>query len=217
MTSDPTLSEIRALIAPHLAGHAVFDGWTPATLRAAALDAGVDRALATLAFPGGGPQMIEAYIAEADQRMVAAMLAADAGAMKVRERITFALRTRLEQAEPHREAIRRALALLALPGNLRLSARTLWRTADTIWRAAGDTATDYNHYTKRLILGGVYSATLLHWLDDDSDGRAATWAFLDRRIAGIMSFEKAKSRLTGLAAIAPRPARFLGRLRYPAV
>jgi ubiquinone biosynthesis protein COQ9 len=138
-------------------------------------------------------------------------------AMKVRERIRTAVLTRLDQAEPHREAVRRAAAILAQPQNAARAARTLWRTVDAIWRACGDTSTDYNFYTKRAILAGVYSVTLLVWLSDESEGRATTHAFLDRRIAGIMSFEKTKARVLGLGEGWPSLVRFLGRLRYPAV
>ena len=145
------------------------------------------------------------------------MAAAGADTMKVRDRIRHALRIRFEAAAGHEEAIRRALAILAQPPQAGLSARTLWRTADTIWRAAGDTATDYNHYTKRAILSAVYSATLLYWLDDDSEDKAATWAFIDRRIDGVMQFEKVKGRVLAATSRLPDPARFLGRLRYPTV
>jgi ubiquinone biosynthesis protein COQ9 len=135
--------------------------------------------------------------------------------MKIRDRIRTALVTRLEQSD--REITRRALAILAQPQHAALSARLLWQAADAMWRAAGDTATDYNHYTKRAILSAIYSATLLFWTQDDSEDFAATRAFIDRRIDGVMRFEKAKARVLGITARLPDPARFLGRLRYPAV
>ena len=210
-----TLDELRPRLIAAMLPHVVFDGWSEATLLAGARDAGIDPDIARVAFPGGAAQMIDAYTARADARLTESLLAQDIMSMKVRERIRRAVATRLEQASGEREAVRRALSVLAMPQNLRLAARTLWRTADTMWRAAGDTATDYNHYTKRAILGAVYSATLLVWLDDASEGDADTLAFLDRRIDGIMRFEKTKAKLTGLHL--PSPTRFLGRLRYPAV
>lgn len=212
---DETLDELRPRLIAAMLPHVVFDGWSEATLLAGARDAGIDPDIARVAFPGGAAQMIDAYTARADARLTESLLAQDIMSMKVRERIRRAVATRLEQASGEREAVRRALSVLAMPQNLRLAARTLWRTADTMWRAAGDTATDYNHYTKRAILGAVYSATLLVWLDDASEGHADTLAFLDRRIDGIMRFEKTKAKLTGLHL--PSPTRFLGRLRYPAV
>ena len=131
-------------------------------------------------------------------------------------RIRMALVTRLEQGD--REVTRRALNLLAQPQHAALSAKLLWQAADAMWRAAGDTATDYNHYTKRLILSGIYSATLLHWTQDDSEDFAATRRFIDRRIDGVMRFEKAKAKWTGGGTDRHfSMARFLGRLRYPAV
>ncbi len=204
--NDETLDELRSRLIAAMLPHVAFDGWTEAAVQAGAAEVGIDPDLARVAFRGGAAKMVESYIALADTRMLEA--AGDLSDAKIRERIRRLVATRLEQAEGEREAVRRTLAVLAL--HPALAAKTLWRTADTMWRAAGDTATDYNHYTKRTILGAVYAATLLVWLDD-----AEGWpAFLDRRIDGIMRFEKAKARLTGLNF--PSPARFLGRLRYPA-
>ncbi len=214
MTSDRTPFELRLDLARAMLPHAAFDGWGQAALTAAAHDLGVPAAVAHLAFTGPA-DIADASIEAADADMEATLARFDVPAMKIRERIRLAVATRLEQAEPHREAVRRAAQILAQPQNAARAARTLWRTVDSIWRATGDTSTDYNFYTKRAILAAVYSATLLYWLGDDSEGRTATHAFLDRRIAGIMAFEKAKAKLTGLGANWPDPVRFLGRLRYP--
>ena len=216
MTMDVPLSELRPTLIEAMLPGVPFDGWSAVARDAAATAAGIDRDIAALALPDAAA-MTDAYTLRADALMVAAMAAAGTGAMKVRARIRFAVKTRLEQAEGDREAVRRALVVMSLPSNAAMGARTLWRTADTMWRAAGDTATDYNHYTKRALLSAVYSATLLFWLDDDSEGRVDSWAFLDRRIDGIMRFEKLKGQLLGGLALLPDPARFLGRLRYPAV
>lgn len=212
-TPDLTLSELRPRLIAAMIPHVAFDGWTETSVAAGAADAGIDPDIAHLVFPGGPAQMVDAYTAFANARMTAAL--SGIGTMKIRERVTFAVRTRLEQADAERETVRRAVAVFTL--HPALSAKTTWRTADAIWRACGDTATDFNHYSKRAILGGVYAATLLYWLGDESDGRAETWGFLDRRIAGIMSFEKAKARLTSGAGDRPSLAQILGRLRYPAV
>ncbi len=115
-----------------------------------------------------------------------------------------------------KEALRRALSILALPQNMAHAAKLGWRAADHMWRAAGDTAVDYNHYTKRTLLAGIYAATLLTFLNDESEGHADTRAFLGRRIEGVMRFEKAKARLTANAEHRPSLARFVGRLRYRA-
>lgn len=211
--TDETLDELAPRLVAAMVPHVAFDGWTAASVAAGAADAGIDPDVAALVFSGGAADMVDAYTALADARMTAAVAAT--GNRKVRERVTHAVRTRLEHAAGEREAVRRALAILAL--HPALAARTLWRTADAMWHACGDTATDLNHYSKRAILASVYTATLLYWLDDDSDDHAATWDFLDRRIAGIMAFEKTKARLTGALADRPSLARFLGRLRYPAV
>jgi ubiquinone biosynthesis protein COQ9 len=132
--------------------------------------------------------------------------------MKVRERVKTAILTRFELVAPHREAVRRALTLEALPQHAPRALKQVYRTADAIWYAAGDTATDFNFYTKRLLLAGVYSTTLLRWLDDKSEGFSATAAFLDRRLADVMRIQQAKGRLAKLAEKLPDPRRFRHRM-----
>lgn len=216
MIEDIPLAELRPRLIGAMLPNVPFDGWTALARDAAADAEGIDRDIAAMALPDAAA-MADAFTARADAMMIEAMAAAGAAQMKVRERIKLALRTRLEQAVEDREAVRSALVVMLGPANAGMAARTLWRTADAMWRAAGDTATDFNHYSKRAILGSVYSATLLYWLDDDSEDHEATWAFIDRRIDGIMKFEKAKARVMGAFSKLPDPARFLGRLRYPAV
>lgn len=214
--AEMTLDELRPVLVEALLPNIAFDGWSAAALDAAAAAVGIPADRAALVFPGGGAEMIDAWIAKIDGDMTAEMERRGAASMKMRDRIRTAILIRLEQARPHKEAVRRALAVLAQPQNAALSARTLWRSADAMWRAAGDTATDFNHYSKRLSLGGVYAATLLYWLQDESEGDADTLAFLDRRIENIMQVEKAKFRLREQVRDRPRLSRFLGRLRYPA-
>jgi ubiquinone biosynthesis protein COQ9 len=214
MADDLTLDELAPRLVAALLPHVPFDGWSTRALDAAAADLGIDRDVARLAFPGGAPEMIAAYISQADADLLAACGTDAFRSMKVREKVTQAIRTRLEAATPHREAIRRAATILSLPQNAALAARLTWGTADAIWRAAGDTATDLNHYSKRAIASAVYSATLFYWLGDESEGFSDTWAFLDRRIAGVMQFEKWKAKLKG-SGDRPSLVRFLGRLRYP--
>ena len=212
--TDMTLDELRPVLVEAMLPHVPFDGWGRAALEAAARDIGILPATARLAFPGGAAQMVEAYVARADARMREALDTPAFHGLKVRERITTAIRTRLEQAAPHKEAARRAVNILAQPRNAPLAARLSWQTADSIWRLAGDTATDFNHYSKRTLAAAVYSATLLYWLADESEGSADSWAFLDRRIANVMQIEKAKARFRGDGE-RPRLVRVLGRLRYP--
>ena len=211
--TDETLDELRPRLLQAMIPHVAFDGWSAASVAAGAVDAGMDPDVAALVFPAGAVEMAVAYTALANDRMAAAL--AVAPPMKVRDRVTRAVRLRLEQAEGEREAVRRTVTVLAM--HPATAARTTWATADAIWRACGDTATDFNHYTKRATLGSVYAATLLYWLADESDGRADTLGFLDRRIAGIMGIEKVKARLRTATANLPDVAQLLGRLRYPAV
>ena len=213
--ADPTLDEMRAVLAAELPHHAGFDGWTPLALEAAAAGTGTDPAIARLAFPGGAVDMIDAWFAHVDTAMLDNLSPEVLGSMKIRARITALVQARLDLVAVDIEALRRALAVLALPQNLPRAARLNWRAADVMWRAAGDTATDLNHYSKRAILGGVYAATVVAMLADESEDRADTRAFLGRRIEGIMRFEKVKARFSHSAPERISLARFLGRLRYP--
>jgi len=215
--ADATLDEIRAALAPLIAANAGFDGWGDDARDLAADSAGVDRDVARLAFPGGAVDMVEAWFAHIDAAMVQSLPAERLATMKIRDKITALVEARLAETAPDREALRRALALLALPQNAARGVKLGWHAADVMWRAAGDVATDYNHYTKRAMLAAVYGATVTVFLDDESDGYADTRAFLARRIAGIMQSEKAKAKLLGRTELRPSLSRFIGRLRYPAV
>ena len=163
-------------------------GWTRAAMQQAA---GAD---ATLLFPGGPADMVEAYIDLMDRRMVEASAASLAG-LRLPQRVRALIAARLSLARPHRAAVRRAAALLAHPSHALLSARCTARTVDAIWHAAGDKAADFSWYTKRAILAGVYSATLLYWLRDSAT-EEDTMAFLDRRLAGVARIGKIRGRLT---------------------
>lgn len=166
--------------------HVPFDGWSEAALRHAAKDLEIDPALAANAYPGGGAELVAAYSEEIDRRTLEELEKLPLDEMKVREKIHAGVMTRLELLEPDIEAVRRGLSFLALPHNAPLATRLLYRTVDSLWYAAGDRATDYNFYTKRALLAGVYSSTLLFWLNDSSEGHAATHDFLDRRISEVL-------------------------------
>jgi ubiquinone biosynthesis protein COQ9 len=213
-SADLTLDELRPLLAREVPRHAGFDGWGEGAVASAAAALGIVPSVAGLVFDSK-TAMIDAWFAAVDDDMLAVLPPETLAAMKIRERITGLVETRLALVEPHKEALRRALALLAMPHNVRLAAKLGWRAADVMWRAAGDKATDYNHYSKRAILGSVYAATLAVFMNDDSEGHAETRAFLGRRIDGVMRFEKAKAKWTAGPAVGFSPARFFGRLRYP--
>jgi ubiquinone biosynthesis protein COQ9 len=210
------LEAIRLKLALAVGENAAFDGWSTKAVDSAAEQLGIDPAQARLAFPKQPAEMVDAYIQGVDAAMEAHFTPERVEAMKIRDRIRALIWFRLETMAPAREAVRTGLSTLAMPQNAALGARIGWRSADLMWRIAGDTATDYNHYTKRLILSGVYGSTLLAWLDDQSEGWMETGAFLDRRLAGVMRFEKWKAAWRGNDLHRPSLTRFLGRLRYPA-
>ncbi len=214
-TANMTPEELRLPLMQAMLDHVAFDGWSLKALTQAAEDIGITPEVAELAYPRGTIEVLEHHLVEADKTLAAALADMDLPSKKIRERITIAIRTRLEQHTAHRETVRRGLATLALPNHLVLGSKALWNTADTMWRAAGDTSTDHNWYTKRATLSAVYSAVLVYWLSDESDQFEKTWAFLDRRIEDVMKIEKAKFEARKMCSNMPSLSRFLGRLRYP--
>ena len=208
-------------LAPLIADAAAFDGWTDAAVTAAAEIAGVDPAAARFAFGGQGTSsramaMITAWTGSIDAEMAENLPASRLATLPIRERIRTLVEFRIDAMTGREEALRRALIEMARPGNIAATARLGWKSADVMWRLAGDTATDYNHYTKRATLAGVYAATLSVLADDRSDDHADTRAFLGRRIDGIMRFEKFKAQVLKPKGERPDLVRLLGRLRYPA-
>lgn len=197
--------------------HVPFDGWSETTLRAAIADSGVAEGLARALFPRGGVDLAVAYHRRGDARMAERLAAMDLTAIRFRDRVALAVRTRLELVED-RELVRRGSTLFALPQHAPEGAKLIWGTADAIWTALGDSARDLNWYSKRATLSGVYGAVVLYWLGDDSPDHQATWDFLDRRIADVMQIEKLKATLRdnplGKALLAG-PAKVMEKWRAP--
>jgi ubiquinone biosynthesis protein COQ9 len=197
-------AELLAAIMPHVP----FDGWSEPAFRAAVDELGLDPALAGVVCPRGAVDLAVEYHRAGDRAMLAALTEEALAGLKFREKIAFAVKARLQAADP--ELVRRGASVFALPQHAATGSKLVWETCDLIWRALGDTSEDYNWYTKRLTLSGVYSATVLFWMGDESEDHSASWAFLDRRIEGVMRFEKVKGQLvklpfatTILAAIRP--------------
>ncbi|MFO0389060.1 MAG: COQ9 family protein [Alphaproteobacteria bacterium] len=178
--------------------HVVFDGWNQATLHKAAQDAGYKKTDVIRVFPQGAVDAVDVFLHLSDEAMAEALSHYHLEGMKIREKITLAVKLRIEVHMQHREAVRRTIGFLALPHYSWLSLKALHRTVDNIWYAIGDASTDFNFYTKRMTLAGVYTSTLLCWLDDKSPGHEQTWQFLDRRIADVMVIEKLKQKVRGL-------------------
>jgi ubiquinone biosynthesis protein COQ9 len=184
--------------------HAVFDGFTDKSLAQAGEEAGTDKETLKRLFPNGPLSLVEAFSDAADAEMEKVLAALDLKAMKVRMRISTAVMARIEAIKPHKEAARRAAAFLTLPPHAALGTKLVYRTVDLMWRAAGDTSTDFNFYTKRAILAGVYSSTLVKWFTDQSPDESETTAFLASRIENVMQFEKLKAQVKeGLDRLPP--------------
>jgi len=214
METPSPLEQLRRRLALAVGENAVFDGWTRQAVDTAAEQLGVDPVQARLAMPKSQAEMIDTYIQEVDRALEAYFTPERLAKLKIREKIRALVWRRLEIMGPAREAVRRGLAILAMPQNVPLALRMSWRTSDLMWRLAGDTSTDFNHYTKRMTLGAVYCSTLLSWLNDQSEGWMETGSFLDRRIDDVMKFEKFKADWRGSSEHLSL-SRFLGRLRYP--
>ena len=175
-------------------------GWQGSAIREGLKDAGMAPEDAEWMFPRGAISAIEAWIELADRRMEAAGFAADMASMRTHERVRFLIKARLEAAEPHRDALRGALSLLALPWNAPIAARSLARSVSAIWYAAGDKSADFSWYTRRATLAAIYSATLAFWLSGRGQGLDAALAFLDRRLADHACFQKRLARFKPRAA-----------------
>lgn len=218
MTDTPSTEQIKADLVRAALPHVPFDGWSDATFSEACVDSGIDPGLARALCPRGAVDLALAYHAAGDAAMVRRLRAADLDQMRFRDRIAAAVRFRLEEVAEDKEVVRRGTALFALPHLAGDGARAIWGTADAIWTALGDKSDDFNWYSKRATLSGVYGATVLYWLGDDSPGHAATWEFLDRRIDDVMRIEKAKQTVRDnpvLSRLAAGPARLLSRVRAP--
>lgn len=199
--------------------HVPFDGWTQTSFDAAVQDCGMDAALARSLCPRGAVDLALAFHARGDAMMLKKIEAGALNGLRIREKITSALRLRLESV-PDREVVRRGTTLFALPQYAADGARAIWGTCDAIWLAIGDTSQDVNWYTKRATLAAVYSATVLYWLGDDSPDHHATWEFLDRRIDNVMQIESLKAQLRKNPLLQPLlagPAWLAGRIKPPSV
>ncbi len=196
--------------------HVPFDGWSPACFEAAIEDSGMDAGLARAICPRGAVDLAVAFHKAGDAQMVAQLSSANLNEMRFRDKIAHAVRLRLEVCED-KEIVRRGTSLFALPHHAALGAELIWGTCDAIWTALGDTSEDINWYSKRATLSGVYGTTVLYWLGDDSEGHAATWSFLDRRIENVMQFEKAKAQFnqSPLGKALAGPLSVLDRIRAP--
>ena len=197
--------------------HVAFEGWSPSAFKAAWRESGLGEAAARAACPRGAVDLAVAFHERGDRRMEAVLRADALEEMRIRERITHAVRVRVE-AIGDKEAARRAATLFAVPHMAPEGARLIWSTADAIWIAAGDASDDVNWYTKRATLSAVYGSTVLYWLGDESPGAAETWSFLDRRIEDVMNFERFKGTAGSnpvLRTVLAGPLWVLGRVKAP--
>ncbi len=217
--ADDRLIATRRTVLAAALKHVAFDGWSDRTLAAAVRDSGADPALARAAFPRGGVDLALAFHYDRDAALAKDLGSAALDGLRFRDRIAYAVVHRLELVEPDREAVRRGVALFALPNHAADGARAVWHTADTIWTALKDPSRDFAWYSKRTTLSAVYSAAVLFWLGDGSPGASATRDFVGRRIDDVMKIEEIKGKVRAnplAAALLKGPQALLGRVRAPA-
>lgn len=215
MAEAATIEELQRRLLDAALPQVPFDGWSDRTLREAAKATGLSEAEVKAAFPRGIIDIVVYYADDADRRMSEAMAGVDLKPLKVRERVKLGVRKRIEAVGDSKEASRRAAAVFALPQNAIDAMQSVYRSVDAIWKAVGDTSADFNFYTKRALLAGVYTSTMLHWFADTSEGAKDTWAFLDRRIDEVMQIEKFKATAGKFLEGLPNPLTILGSFRYP--
>lgn len=172
-----------------------FDGWSDDALQNSAAACGYDAGMARAVFPDGVTDAVSHFADMADRVMANSYNAADTQELKVREKIARAVWARFEYLAEHKEAERLAVAFWMRPMRKFKGAKIVWNTADVIWTLAGDTATDYNRYTKRVLLSGILTATTLYWLNDESPSHIDSRAFLDRRIDNALSIGRIAGKL----------------------
>jgi ubiquinone biosynthesis protein COQ9 len=190
-----------------------FDGWSRAALRRAARRCGLASAEALALFPRGASDLVAGFSRWADERMLDRLEIEPLEAMRIPDRVARAIMVRLDIVEPWREAVRRAISVLALPHHALLAPRLVYETVDAMWYAVGDAATDFSFYTKRASLAAIWTATVLYWLEDRSEGFADTHAFVERRLAATARFNRLRRDLETLAGRLPNPLRLLRPLR----
>jgi ubiquinone biosynthesis protein COQ9 len=187
------------------------EGFSDAVLARAGAEAGASKRDMLDAFPQGPASLVEAFSHWADSAMAESM--AEDASERVRDRVANAVKARIQALSPHKEAARRAAAFLSLPENLGLATRLSMRSVDLMWRAAGDRSSDFSYYTKRVMLGGIYGATLLYWLSDSSEDSKDTWEFLDARIEEVMGLEKLRMAASQTLSKLPNPFDLIAGLR----
>jgi ubiquinone biosynthesis protein COQ9 len=208
--ADPRLALLFAALP-----HAAFDGFSDRVLKRAASEAGIPESEIARHFPNGALGLVETFSEYADSEMTRLLAKAKLDTLKIRERISLAIKTRLAVLAPHKEAARRAAAFLSLPHNAATGLKLLYRTVDAIWRGIGDTSTDFSFYTKRATLAGVYSTTLMRWFSDGSEDSEPTHDFLHRRIEDVMRFEKFKAKMRERASTLPSLSDILSPSKRP--
>jgi ubiquinone biosynthesis protein COQ9 len=211
-SSTDYLAPVRAAVLAAALPHAPFEGWSEPVMNRAIQEAGVDPGLALLAFPNGITDLLGAFWGSLDAALAQEISRRGLDNLRLSERISEALKIYLALLRPHREAVRRALALQALPANAPGALAQLYRTVDVMWRAVGDQSTDFNFYSKRAVLAAVVASVVTHWLGGDGADGAAMDAFIERRIANVLEFEKVKARVGAISRFFPSPGPLLGRL-----
>ena len=205
-------TEIKDKLLDSFLNNAAFSGLGAPALLQAAKENGINKGEVEIIAPNGAISMIDYWFQKADDYVIETLISR--GGLKIREKATLAIRARLEFLGQHKEALTKAIAIMALPHNIAHSLSIGYRFSDKVWRAFNDKSTDFNYYTKRTMLLAVDTSTAAYFINDDSHEHEDTWGFLDRRIENIMQIEKTKFKIREFKEKLPDPIPLLARLRY---
>lgn len=195
MTDPADPASARAALLASILAAVPFDGWTQKTLLQAETGLGLHPGTVAALFPDGVAGVLDFWHQDTDRQMMADFAALDPAPVRTGEKVKTLVMLRLTALAPHREAAKRAAAWYLANGRPLALSQQVWKTADEIWHLAGDAATDFNWYSKRALLSGVYSATFPVWLQDETEDLAATRAFLERRLQDVARIPKATAPL----------------------
>jgi len=185
--------------------HVAKNGWVESAFMAGAAELGVEKVLIQRFFPGGPRELAIHFSDWADRGMEKTLLQEDLGELKLRKRVSLAMRVRFQGLAQYRDAVRSSISFSMMPKNAFVGISCMFATVDKIWYSVGDESTDFSYYTKRAILAGLVSAATFYWLNDRSDGSKDTWNFIDRRLEIVMQIPKIRARLKKVVTRPPFP------------
>lgn len=175
----------------------LFDGWTDKAIEEGAVEAGFEPSMAVRAFPYGVSDVLAHFADFINRKMSERLAEIDMSALHLGKRLEEAMRIRLDIEAPYKEAVRKAMSYYAVPKNAPQGVQVVWKAVDEMWWSCGDESVDFNYYTKRASLAAVYSATMVYWLNDESENSEETIDFYKRRLIDVINAVKTRKEIFG--------------------